>query len=239
MYFYTRVTGMKYNCSVSVSHFRDVFFQMLQFYTECITLCWQSLSLISEASLKKHLRKTVSFFLEGITWCIPQTPVHPGILAHSWRSCKKCLRSRRCRKPVTFLASDLFTTWQTGPECGVSAADLCVKRSWKLVNNGYEVEVPTPDLYHMQQLAMLMRKVFPARGFLRCQVIVHCTSTVIIFGKEQKQLHRIIFPTVASHSSLEGKQTGQETPFWTCKEDGELIFISVNMSSLHIPVLFI
>lgn len=140
---------------------------------------------------------------------------------------------------VTFLASDLFRIWQTGPECGVSAADLCVKRSWKLVNNGYEVEVPTPDLYHMQQLAMLMRKVFPARGFLRCQVIVRCTSTVIIFGKEQKQLHRIIFPTVASHSSLEGKQTGQETPFWTCKEDRELIFISVNMSSLHIPVLFI
>lgn len=137
---------MKYNCSVSVSHFRDVFFQMLQFYTECITLCWQSLSLISEASLKKHLRKTVFFFLEGITWCVPQTRVHPGILAHSSRSCKKCLRSRRCRKPVTFLASDLFTTWQTGPECGVSAADLCVKRSWKLVNNGYEVEVPTPNL---------------------------------------------------------------------------------------------
>lgn len=47
---------------------------------------------------------------------------------------------------VTFLASDLFRIWQTGPECGVSAADLCVKCSWKLVNNGYEVEVPTPNL---------------------------------------------------------------------------------------------
>lgn len=84
---------------------------------------------------------------------------------------------------------------------------------------------------------MLMRKVFPARGFLRCQVIVHCTSTVIIW-KRTKTTPQDWFPTVASHSSLEGKQTGQETPFLTCKEDRELIFISVNMSSLHIPVLF-
>lgn len=104
---------------------------------------------------------------------------------------------------------------------------------------GLKLKCLQQTCYHVRQLAMLMSKVFHAHGFLRWQVTVHCTSTVTVFGQEQKQPQPIIFPTVASRPSLEGKQTGQETLFSTCKDERELMFFSVNMSSVHSPVLFL
>lgn len=128
-YFFVRVTGTKYNCSVSVFSLQG------RLLSNAAVLHWTHHAVLTKpvSCFRGVFEKASEEKMFPFSWKeSPGYNVHPGILVHSHRS--------RVFKKV-----DIWPL-QREPECGVSAADSCVKCRWKLVNDGFEVEVPTANL---------------------------------------------------------------------------------------------
>lgn len=107
------------------------------------------------------------------------------------------------------------------------------------MNNGYEVEVPTPNLLSHAAVSDADEESVSCSWVP--QMSGHCSLHIHsnYIWKRTKTTPQDYFPHCGVTLVAGGETNRTGDAFLNMHEDGELIFISVNMSSLHIPVLFI